>query len=161
MTPKPRQSDSGATGLPSLGDAKDQARRMRAELAAVGVRIGHSQALERVAHRHGFRDWNTLAAAIARDPKQEKRSARTWAVDDRVRGRYLAQPFTARVASVETLEPGWVRLALDLDEAVDVVTFDSFSAFRKWIRGVIGPDGRTRERTSDGRPHIELDLRPV
>jgi len=27
--------------------------------------------------------------------------------------------------------PGWFRLAVDLVEAVDVLTFDSFSNFRK------------------------------
>jgi hypothetical protein len=39
-------------------------------------------------------------------------------------------------------------VSLDLDEAVDVVTFDSFSSFRKRVNGVIGKDGVSRS----GRP---------
>jgi hypothetical protein len=47
---------------------------------------------------------------------------------------------------------------LDLDHPVDVVTFDSFSNLRKRIRGTVGPDGRSKEITSDGTPHLVLDL---
>ena len=75
-----------------------------------------------------------------------------------MQGCYLSQPFEATVVAVESLRPGWFRLTLDLDEAVDVVTFDGFSNFRKRIRGVIGPAGTTRERTSDGVPHLTLDI---
>jgi catechol 2,3-dioxygenase-like lactoylglutathione lyase family enzyme len=41
---------------------KQMARRLREDLAARGVEVGHSEALELVAHQHGARDWNTLAA---------------------------------------------------------------------------------------------------
>jgi hypothetical protein len=47
-------------------------------------------------------------------------------------------------------------VSLDLDEAVDVVTFDSFSSFRKRVNGVIGKDGVSQARTSNGRPQLEL-----
>ena len=46
---------------------------------------------------------------------------------------------------------------LDLDEAVDVVRFDSFSNLRKRIRVEVGPEGHSKERTSDGTPQIVLD----
>ena len=39
------------------------AKRLRASLADRGVEVTHSEALELVAHQHGARDWNTLAAA--------------------------------------------------------------------------------------------------
>ena len=42
------------------------------------------------------------------------------------------------------------------DEPVDVVTWDSFSAFRRRVSCTIDRRGRTAERTSDGRPHMEL-----
>lgn len=48
-------------------DAKAMARRLRAELAEHGRTITYSQALETIAHLHGFRDWNTMAAARPRD----------------------------------------------------------------------------------------------
>ena len=53
-------------------------------------------------------------------------------------------------------QPGRYRLTLDLDEPVDVVTFDSFSAFRKRVHCTIDETGRTIEKTSNGRPHVEL-----
>jgi catechol 2,3-dioxygenase-like lactoylglutathione lyase family enzyme len=41
---------------------KQMAKRLRADLATRDVAISHSEALEIVAHQHGARDWNTLAA---------------------------------------------------------------------------------------------------
>jgi hypothetical protein len=41
---------------------KSMAKRLRADLAARGLDIGHGEALELVAHQYGARDWNTLAA---------------------------------------------------------------------------------------------------
>ena len=48
------------------------------------------------------------------------------------------------------------RISLDLDEAVDVVTFDSFSAFRKRINATVGRDGMTFEKTSNQKPQLEI-----
>ena len=138
--------------LPTPAEAKSEAKRVRDRLAAEGTRIGHSQALEMVAHRHGFRDWNALHAAIRDVPTD------AWHVGNRVTGRYLSQPFAANVLSVEPREPGWVRLVLDLEEAVDVVRFEGFSNLRKRLRVEVGPKGHSKERTSDGKPHVELDL---
>jgi hypothetical protein len=137
--------------LPPPARAKTQAKRLREQRSAEGHPISHAQALEQIAHSHGFRDWNALHAAI-RDLAPED-----WSVGGRLTGRYLSQPFAATVRSVEPMRPGWFRLVLDLDEAVDVVTFDSFSNLRKQIRVVVGPDGRSKERTSDGAPHVQLD----
>ena len=46
-------------------DAKAMARTLREALAAKGVTISNSEALELVARMLGERDWNTLAAAIS------------------------------------------------------------------------------------------------
>ncbi|MEQ9259509.1 MAG: glyoxalase superfamily protein [Roseovarius sp.] len=70
----------------------------------------------------------------------------------------MSQPFTATVIAARQLHPGWFRLVLKLDEAVDVVRFDSFSNLRRQIRAELGPDGYSKERTSDGEPHVRLDL---
>lgn len=139
------------TDLPTLAEAKMSAKTLRADLAAKGVHLGHSQALERIAQRHGFRDWNSLSAAI-RDLAET-----SWRAGQRVTGSYLSQRFAATVLSAQERAPGWVRLELDLDDAVDVVRFEGFSNLRKRIRGEVGPDGRSRERTSDGVPHLQLD----
>lgn len=138
--------------LPTSTEAKRQARQLRVDLAAVDTTVSHAQALEMVAHQHGFRDWNGLHAAIGNRPPEG------WMPGGRVAGRYLSQPFEATVLAVEMLRPGWFRLVLDLDKAVDVVQFDSFSNFRKRVRAVVGPKGHSMERTSDGEAHMRLEL---
>ncbi|GAA1525154.1 glyoxalase superfamily protein [Kribbella lupini] len=54
----------GPYGRPfmSVENAKTLARRLRGDLAAAGVEISHSLALELVAHQQGAKDWNVLAA---------------------------------------------------------------------------------------------------
>lgn len=140
------------TNLPTLAQAKTEAKALRKRLVAAGTALSHAQALERIAQEYGFRDWNGFHAAI------EANRPDGWLVGERVTGRYLAQPFTATVLSSQHLRPGWFRLALDLDEAVDVVRFDSFSNLRKRVHAVVGPMGHTKEHTSDGTPHVVLDL---
>ena len=48
-------------------------------------------------------------------------------------------------------------MTLHFDEPVDVVTFDSFSAFRQRVNCTVDETGRTAETTSNGRPHLELE----
>ena len=138
--------------FPALAEAKSKAKGLRAELAEQGQQISHAQAPERVAMRYGFRDWNALHATLS-DVRP-----RNLQIGGRVTGRYLSQPFQATVRQSEQIRPGWFRLILDLDDAVDVVRFDSFSNLRKQVRVEIGPAGHSKERTSDGVPHAEIDL---
>jgi hypothetical protein len=49
-------------------DPKSLASRLRARLAADGIDIARSQALEIVAGQLGYRDWNTCVAAWRPDP---------------------------------------------------------------------------------------------
>lgn len=145
---------NGSRSLPSLGDIKAQARRLRARLQADGQSIGHSRSLELIAHQYGFRDWNTLHAAVDHRP-----AACPVALGARVRGRYLGQPFTGEVIGVLALTPpGRFRITLVFDEPVDVVSFESFSAFRRRVTCTIDGRGVTAERTSDGQPQLRLDL---
>ena len=125
---------------------------MRRARASQGVEIRHADALEAVARSFGYRDWNGFHAAL------QNHGIAGWAVGGRVTGRYLSQPFRATIRSAEPLRPGWVRLILDLDTPVDVVTFESFSNLRRQLRANVGPGGYTKECTSDGVPHLQLDL---
>ena len=50
----------------STDEAKQAAHGLRASLAAAGVVVSHGAALEHVAHAAGHRDWNTMAAQLAR-----------------------------------------------------------------------------------------------
>ena len=130
-------------------EAKTQARLLRIELANKGITISHSQSLERTAQQLGFRDWNTAAARLSNHPDIAVQ------VGDHVRGTYLKQHFTARVLSVTEHGNGsHYRIALDLDEPVDVVTFDSFSNYRNRVQGLINARGESPSITSDGEPHL-------
>lgn len=139
--------------LPSLETIKDQAKRLRVRLSAEGSTVSHSKALELVAAQYGFRDWNTLSAKAGNRPPLNP-----WMLGSHVSGHYLGQPFRGEVISVRAIasRPGFYRLELNFNEPVDVVTFDSFSSFRHRVVATVGEDGRTVEKTSDGRPHMEL-----
>jgi hypothetical protein len=144
---------SGSTPLPSLETVKDQAKRLRARMEDDGNAISHSKALELIAAQYGFRDWNTLAAKLGNRPPLDP-----WMLGSRVSGHYLGQAFSAEIISVQamTSAPGRYRITLNFDEPVDVVTFDSFSNLRKRVVCTIDESGRTIEKTSNGRPHMEL-----
>ncbi|WP_336064884.1 glyoxalase superfamily protein [Nitratireductor rhodophyticola] len=139
--------------LPTMAEAKALAKRLRQHLKDRGRTVTHAQALETIAHQHGFRDWNTLCAAIGQNGPD------AWAPGQRVQGTYLSRPFEGTLIASQRLSPGWFRVVIDLDEPVDVVTFESFSNHRKRIRGTVGPDGHSRERTSNGLPHLTLEAR--
>lgn len=140
------------TQRPSASQAKDQAKRLRRKKAEDGATVGYGKVLEKVDHQHGFRDWETIIARLGNRPPKD------WVVGGKVSGTYLSRPFTARVVAVAMLKPGWFRLELHLDKAVDVVASDGFSNFRTRIRGIVGPQGHSIERTSDGQAHLQIDL---
>lgn len=140
----------------SIDDLKAQAKRLRTTMAADGMTVSHSKALELVAKSHGARDWNTVAAQASRE---DNRHAPPTTVGAVVEGTYLGQRFRGRVLSLTGLSDGahW-QISLHFDEPVDVVTFDSFSAFRQRVSGTIDAKGVSPRRTSDGNPHIMLNL---
>lgn len=138
---------------PTLASYKAEARALRAARAERGDPISHSRALETVARRAGYRDWNTLCATLPRTPP-----ALRPAVGERLSGRYLGLPFIGRIHALTRLDGGRRhRIAIQFDEAVDVVRFNSFSSFRRRIQGVIDASGRSPKATSDGQPHIVIE----
>lgn len=139
--------------LPALQVLKAQAKRLRKTLEAEGNFISHSEALELIARQYGFRDWNTIHAAAGNRP------APPLHLGARVSGAYLGQAFSAEVVGLTRLDNGErYHVSLDLDEPVDVVTFESFSAWRKRVNGTVGRDGVSAMRTSDGRPQLEIRI---
>lgn len=134
-------------------DLKAEARQWRAVQAEAGHPVTNSEALEMVARWHGFRDWNTASGVlpITRAP--------AFSIGQRVGGHYLKQAFQGTIISVTALGAGEkFRLTIQFDEPVDVVAFDSFSAFRQRVVAVVGRDGRSTTHTSDGAPHMQLSL---
>ena len=73
----------------------------------------------------------------------------------RVAGTYLKQPFRGEIIAARALAGGEAyEISIQFDEPVDVVTFDSFSAFRSRVTVRVSTEGETRERTGDGERHM-------
>ncbi|MCP5085082.1 MAG: hypothetical protein GY948_25650 [Alphaproteobacteria bacterium] len=140
--------------MPSIDALKSQAKRLRTELAHAGTELGHSRVLELMAKQHGYKDWNTLHAAVGNRPQPAP-----VILGQRLSGHYLNQPFEGKVVGVQaTAEPDRFRVTLNFDAPVDVVTFEGFNNFRQRVSGVIDRKGVTAEKTSDGNPHLVLSL---
>ncbi|MBD3664505.1 hypothetical protein H9Q16_11275 [Sulfitobacter sp. TSTF-M16] len=138
------------TPLPTTDVLKAQAKALRKDLSARGQTLTHAEALETIAHQWGARDWNTLSAKAARFTPG-------WAPGMRVTGRYLGHPFKGVVKAARQSSAGFWSLTLRFDEAIDVVTSDQFSAFRRQVNATVNTAGHTAQKTSDGQPHLVLD----
>lgn len=143
------------TGMTSTIPAfKAQARRLRTGLADGGHTLSHGAALELVARQHGYRDWNTLSALAGRGP-----TVADLTIGAPVAGRYLGREFTGRLIGLQVLPKGGrYRATIQFDEPVDVVAFESFSAFRRRVTVIVDASGATTEKTSNGQPHLALTL---
>lgn len=138
----------------SLQELKQQAKRLRAETARDSAPISHSKSLEMIAHQRGFKDWNTLHASASNRP-----AFQTLNLNDTVKGHYLGQPFVGEVVGIKTLKLGQLyQVSIQLREAIDVVTFDSFSNFRKRLNCAVDQSGISPAKTSNGEPHMILEL---
>lgn len=132
--------------------AKIRAKTLRAEALANGRTMSHSQALEQVAKENGFADWNVMSARLRNRPEI------SFAIGDRVAGDYLKQAFAGRVTSVREMAGGSAfEIEIDFDEPVDVVSFSSFSAWRKRVRATISAQGVSFAKTGDGLPQMVIE----
>lgn len=128
---------------------KAQAKRLRKALAESGTDISHSKALELVAQSVGARDWNTVAT-------KPRPNTPNWQVGQTVSGRYLGHAFTGRVHAVSARSRGWHGITIDFDTPVDVVASAHFTSLRRRVSAMVGADGMTVEKTSNGQPHLQL-----
>ena len=109
-------------------------------------------ALEHVAKELGYRDWNTASARLSNEPEVVLQ------VGDQVAGRYLKQAFDGRVLAVREMAGGSAfEVTLEFDAPVDVVEFESFSAFRKRVTATVSSAGVSFSKTSDGVPHLVVE----
>ncbi|PIL14305.1 hypothetical protein P775_26740 [Puniceibacterium antarcticum] len=69
----------------------------------------------------------------------------------------MSQPFSGRIVALAKAGAN-TQISIQLDEPVDTVKFESFSNLRHHIRGVVGPDGHSPRQTSDGTPHLIIDM---
>lgn len=136
---------------PSTTSLKAEARALREERARAGMALGHGAALEEIARRHGYRDWNTAHAALP------ERAVAPFQVGQRVKGSYLRQPFTGLVIGVQLLgDMQHFQVTVKFDKPVDVVTSTLFSAFRQRVTATVDLRGISPARTSDGEPHMRI-----
>lgn len=135
----------------SLSDLKTHAKSLRTALADTGRNVTHSQSLELLAKQHGFRDWNTLHAKIGNASKPG------FALNQRVKGAYLGQPFRGEIIGIRTMaSKTHFAMSIRFDAPVDVVTFEGLSNFRSQVKAVVNADGVSAEKTSDGAPHLRV-----
>lgn len=137
--------------LASLAEAKAYARSLRRDMASTGDHITHARALEITAERMGYKDWNTLSARLG--PSQTFHPM----LGDKLRGIYLKQPFIGRLIALSERNGGaYFQVAIQLDEPIDVVQFESFSAFRTRLNATLDKRGQSPSRTSDGEPQMVI-----
>jgi len=135
---------------PTIGEAKDRARRLRALRAARGRPTTRAAALERIAKRCGYRNWNTLRAVAPRvDADAPTRHGA------RVEGRYMDRAFAGRVMRIVKVDGGW-RTTILFDAPVDVSASPRFSVLRQRVSVVLDRFGAALARGGDGRPHLVL-----
>jgi hypothetical protein len=136
---------------PSVSTLKSEAKALREERAKAGTPIGHSAALEAVAHQHGYRDWNTAAAALPdriHVPVQ---------VGQKVKGAYLSRPFTGLVVAVKMLaDMQHYAVTVNFDEPVNIWKGELAKAFRKRVTATVNLRGISPAHTSDGEPHMRI-----
>ncbi len=143
-----------STSLPAITTLKKQAKRMREKLRDDGQPISHSQSLEIIARQLGYKDWNTLFASAG-----NRQSECPLVVGQRVQGQYLGQNFEGQLIGLVKLQTGnRFRVTLQFDEPVDVVTFDSFSAYRQRVSATVNVDGISPEKTGNGNPQLRLHI---
>lgn len=131
--------------LPYIAELKASAKKLR-----VARGISHSHALEFIATSYGFKDWNTLVALAGPQPPVR--------IGQRISGWYLKVPFTGRVLSVKPETAHLFRVNVEFDLLIDVIPFESMSNFKNRANKAVDQYGISPDQTSDGAPHMILDI---
>ena len=140
---------------PPIDELKLQARRLRQAMNDHGDAISHSTALELVAKQYGTRNWNTLSALAV---KMNNDTKLPLVIGATISGRYLNQAFTGKILTITERSDGLYEISIHFDKPVDVVTFESFSAFRQRITALIDHTGVSPRKTSNGLSQLILDI---
>jgi hypothetical protein len=137
---------------PSTATLKAEAKVLRTERSAAGAPITHGAALEEIARRHGFRDWNTAVAAIP------ERAVSPVQVGQRVKGSYLGRPFTGMVLGVQMrADMAHYEVTVKFDHPVDVSRSTLMGPIlRQRVRATVDLRGISLASTSDGEPHMRV-----
>ncbi|WP_018997765.1 glyoxalase superfamily protein [Hirschia maritima] len=133
----------------TINGAKEYAKKLRISFMESDTPLSHAQALERTANELGYRDWNTARTRLSNRPKFEPQ------IGDLIEGVYLKQKFKGLIKSVRMLADGqYFDVSIQFEKAVDVVSFESFSAYRQRVSAKLDNEGTSLSATSDGEPHM-------
>lgn len=137
---------------PSAASLKAEAKALRAERALAGAPLGQGAALEEIAHRHGYRDWNTASAALP------ERVTSPVQVGQRVKGTYLSRPFIGMVIGVQVLsDMRHYTVTVKFDRPVDVSKSELMGPIlRQRVTATVDLHGVSPAQTSDREPHMRL-----
>jgi len=137
---------------PSAATLKAEAKALRADRALAGSPISHGAALEEIARKHGYRDWNTAAAAVP------DRVASPVQVGNRVAGTYLGQPFLGLVIGVNLMgDMQHYAVTVKFDRPVNVSRSELIGPIlRQRVRATVDLHGVSMSHTSDGEPHMRI-----
>jgi hypothetical protein len=134
---------------PSAASLKSEARVLRDERATAGSPLTQGAALEEVARRHGYRDWNTAVAALP------ERFVTPVQVGQRVKGTYMGKPFIGVVIGLQ-LTPPHFQVTVKFDQPVNVSKFASMVHNRQRVVATVDVRGISLSHTSDGEPHMRI-----
>jgi hypothetical protein len=136
---------------PSAQTLKSEAKTLRDDRARSGQAITHSQALEEIAQKHGYRDWNTARAALP------ERIAVPFQVGMRVRGFYLEQPFIGLLIGVQLAHNMQAyTVTIQFDEPVNVTPTFMFAAYRHRVVSTVDINGISPALRGNGEPQMRL-----
>ena len=136
---------------PSIQTLKAEAQALRDERAGTDAPLTQGSALEEVARRHGYRDWNTASAALP------QRTATPVQVGQRVKGTYLSRPFTGLVTAMKLLaDMRHYEVTVQFDTPVNVSKFASMVHNRQRVTATVDLRGVSPAHTSDGEPHMRV-----
>jgi hypothetical protein len=134
---------------PSAASLKSEAKLLREARSIAGTPLTQSAALEEVARRHGYRDWNTAVAALP------ERFVTPVQVGQRVKGTYMSKPFIGLVIGMQ-LTPPHFQITVKFDQPVNVSKFESMVHNRQRVSTTIDIRGVSLSHTSDGEPHMRI-----
>jgi len=136
---------------PSIQTLKTEAKALREERALSPNPLSHGAALEEIARRHGYRDWNTASAALP------ERVTVPVQIGQRVKGTYLSRPFAGMVIAMRLLpDMAHFEVTVKFDKPVNVSKFASMVHERQRVTATVDVHGVSPARTSDGEPHMRV-----
>ncbi|WP_169196724.1 glyoxalase superfamily protein [Devosia sp. MC1541] len=136
---------------PTATTLKSEAKDLRDSLAQMGQTLSHSAALEQIAQKHGFRDWNTARAALP------ERAIAPYQVGERVKGLYLEQAFSGQIIGVQMSgNMQSYTVTIQFDEPVNVTPTFMFAVLRHRVTATLDEHGFSISQRGNGNPQMQI-----